>query len=138
MKFRYCRHGLSLVEVLAAGVILSGTVVTIGALSSKSLLSTGQHQAYEKAASLIDRQLTLIDVIGMDAFLDKGVTEGEFGDVAPGYAWQVTSTYLEVDNLYKVTMTVFWSEYGRPRSLSVSTRLNGISSLTVPVVSNES
>ena len=138
MKGYHHRNGLSLVEVLVAGVILSGTVVTVGALSSKSLLSTGQNQAYEKAGDLIDRQLTIIDAMGIDAFLETGMTEGDFGDQAPGYTWRMSSTYLEVDNLYRVTLTVLWIEYGRPRSLSVSTRLNGTDSLAALPVTNES
>jgi len=126
MKPQLHRHaGLSLVETLVSAVILSGTVVTVGALSSQSLLATQHNRAYEKAASLIDRQLSLIDAIGIDQFLERGITQGDFQDVAPGYRWQATSEYLQVDNLYKLTMTVMWVEGKTPKKMSVTTRLNG-------------
>ena len=129
MKYSPARHGLTLVETLVAGVILSATVVTVSALSSKSMLGTRTNRAYELAASLIDRQMTLVDAVGIDAFMEAGQTQGEFGEIAPDYGWRLFSEPLGVDNLQEVTLTVFWSARGGVKSLSVTTRLNGQSVL---------
>ncbi|NQV31916.1 MAG: hypothetical protein HQ515_04435 [Phycisphaeraceae bacterium] len=123
------RHGLSLVETLVAGVILSATVVTVSALSTRSMSGAVKNRAYEKAASLIDRQITFIDTLGIDAFVEAGQTQGEFGQTAPGYTWKASYELLGVDNLYEVTLTVSWQEGVGKKSQSVVTRFNGQSIL---------
>lgn len=129
MKYGPTRHGLTLVETLVAGVILSATVVTVSALSSKSMFGTGTNRAYELAASLLDRQMTLIDTVGIDAFIESGQTQGEFGEIAPDYSWAMLTEPVAIDSLQEVTLSVFWTERGRIKSLSVTTRLNGQSVL---------
>ena len=129
MRYSPTRHGLSLVETLVAGVILSATVVTVSALSSKCMFGTGTNRAYELAASMIDRQMTLIDSVGIDAFMEAGQTQGEFGEIAPDYGWTLFAEPLGIDNLQEVTLTVFWSAGGGVKSLSATTRLNGQSVL---------
>ncbi len=129
MKYSPTRHGLSLVETLVAGVILSATVVTVSALSSKAMFGTGSNRAYELAASLIDRQMTMIDAVGIDAFMEAGQTQGEFGEMAPDYAWSLYVEALGLDNLQEVTLTVYWPAGGGVKSLSATTRLNGQSVL---------
>ncbi len=134
MKYGPTRHGLSLVETLVAGVILSATVVTVSALSSKAMFGTGTNRAYELAASLIDRQMTMIDAVGIDAFMEMGQTQGEFGEIAPDYTWSLFVEPLGIDNLQEVTLTVYWSARGGIKSLSVTTRLNGQSVLASGVL----
>jgi hypothetical protein len=136
---RQCRRqrGLSLVETLVAGVILSATVVTVSTLSTRSMMGTSANRAYEKAASLIDRQMTLIDCMGIDAFVESGQTEGEFGDMAPDYSWTLFTESLGVDSLYEVTLTVTWLERGGVKSLSATTRLNGQSVLITSDLNEE-
>lgn len=129
MTYGPTRRGLTLVETLVAGMILSATVVTVSALSSRSMSGTGTNRAYELAASLLDRQMTLIDSVGIDAFIESGQTQGEFGEIAPDHTWVVLVESLGIDNLQEVTVTVFWPERGGIKSLSVTTRLNGQSVL---------
>ncbi len=137
MKRSHQKRGLSLVEVLVAGVILSATVVTVSALSTRSMIDTGANRAYEQAASLLDRQMTLIDCLGIDAFIESGETQGEFGELAPDYTWAVSAEALGVDSLYEVTLVVFWPEGGGLKSLSTTTRLNGQSVLIDSVLNEE-
>ena len=98
MKYGLNRHGLTLVETLVAGMILSATVVTVSALISKSMFGTGTNRAYELAASLLDRQMTLIDTVGIDAFIEAGQTQGEFGEIAPNHTWAMYIEALGIDN----------------------------------------
>lgn len=129
MKHGRVRYGLTLVETLVAGVILSATVVTVSTLSSKAMFGTGANRAHELAASLIDRQMTLIDSVGIDAFMEAGQTQGEFGEIAPDHSWGLFCEPVGIDNLQEVTLTVYWSARGAVKSLSVTTRLNGQSVL---------
>ena len=124
MKHR--RHdGFSLIEMLVASVVLSGTVVTVAAISTQALQGTARQQAYETAVQLADRQLRVIDYVGVDRFLEAGQTEGLFETPEPGYRWFVEAESMDFGLLYSVKITLSWPDRRGPRSLSVSTRLNG-------------
>ena len=123
--------GFSLVETIVAAVVLSGVVVTVGGISSRALVSTRLNREYEAAASLIDRQLTMIQYAGVDQLVDGGGTlEGQVDDVPPGYHWAASTVYEGIDALYRVTLTVTWADQGKAYSLSADTQLNGISTIT--------
>jgi len=121
------KKGFSLIETLVASAILSGAVLTVGAISTSSLSGTRLNRQYEVAASLIDKQLSLIDYVGIDEFIDIGQMEGVFEEIEPEYHWEVTTEYQDIDSLYLVTITVSWIDGNRPYSLSVDTMLDGIS-----------
>lgn len=125
MKRHERQRGMSLVETLVAGMILSATVVTVSALSTRSMSGAIKNRSYEKAASLIDRQLTFIEAIGIDTFLEIGQSRGEFGDLAPDYTWEATTKALSAGYLYEVCLTVYWPEGGTIKKQSVTTRMNG-------------
>ena len=119
--------GFNLVETLVASVILSSAVLTVAAISTRALTGTRLNRQYEIAASLIDKQLSLIDYIGIDEFIETGQTEGVFEEFEPGYYWQISTEYQYIDSLYFVTMTVTWMEHNRPYSMTVDTMLDGLS-----------
>ncbi|UCG55815.1 MAG: hypothetical protein JSU70_13200 [Phycisphaerales bacterium] len=126
-RARRNRKGFNLVETVVASVILSGAVVTVAAISTRSLSNTRLNRQYETAASIVERQLRLIDVAGIDTFIETDQTEGEYLEFEPGYHWQVETQYEELDSLYLVTVTVTWVEGKRAHSISVDTRLDGVS-----------
>ena len=118
-------HGFNLVETLVATLILSGTVVTVGALSTRALNETHQNRNLERAASLADRQLALIEAQGVTTFLQQGPFEGDFGQIAPEVTWSVTYEALDIDQLYRLELTVTWLERKHPRQYTVTTMFNG-------------
>ena len=128
LRRRY--RGFNLVETIVAGVVLSGTVVTVSAISSRSLVATRLNRQYEAAASLVDRQMAMIQYAGVDELVQAGRMEGRMDDVPPGFQWTATTQYTGIDALYTVTVTVSWIEQGRPYSLSVDTQMNGASTIT--------
>lgn len=121
------KKGFSLIETLVASAILSGAVLTLGAISTMSVSGTRLNRRYEVAASLIDKQLSLIDFIGIDEFIDLGQMEGDFEGYEPTYHWEVETEYQDIDSLYLVTITVSWIDGNRPYSISVETMLDGVS-----------
>ena len=121
------KKGFSLIETLVASAILSGAVLTLGAISTMSLSGTRLNRRYEMALSLIDKQLSLIDYVGIDEFVELGQMEGVFEEIEPEYHWEVATEYQDIDSLYLVTITVSWVDGKRPYSLSVDTMLDGIS-----------
>ena len=121
------KRGFSLIETLVASAILSGAVITIGAISTMSVSGTRLNRRYEMAASLLDKQLNMIDYIGIDEFIDIGQMEGDFEGFEPAYQWEVVTEYQDIDSLYLVTITVSWVDGNRPYSISVDTMLDGVS-----------
>ncbi len=121
------KKGFSLIETLVASAILSGAVLTLGAISTASVSGTRLNRRYEVAASLLDKQLNLIDFIGIDEFIDLGQMEGVFEGYEPTYHWEVVTEYQDIDSLYLVTITVSWIDGNRPYSISVDTMLDGVS-----------
>jgi len=121
------KKAFSLIETLVASAILSGAVLTLGAISTMSLSGTRLNRRYEVAASLLDKQLNLIDYIGIDEFIDLGQLEGYFEGYEPAYRWEVVTEYQDIDSLYLVTITVSWIDGKRPYSISVDTMLDGVS-----------
>jgi prepilin-type N-terminal cleavage/methylation domain-containing protein len=118
--------GFTLVEVIAASVILCGAVMLVGRVGTQAMTGTKLNRRYEMASSLINRQLSLIDYIGIDAFIEAGESEGQSDDLGYSFAWYVETEYQEIDSLYLVRITVSWAEGRRPYSLSVDTMFNGI------------
>jgi Tfp pilus assembly protein PilV len=124
------KPGFNLVETLAASMILSAAVLTLSAISTNALTSTRLHRHYEQAASVIDQQLTLIDQVGIDQFIEAGQMEGMNDQFEPGYQWVVATEYMGTDNLYAVKITVTWLEGRRPYRVTAQTMLNGASLVT--------
>jgi len=108
-------------------MILSGAVLTLGAVSTNALTGTRLHRHYESAASVIDLQLSLIDFVGIEQFIEAGQMEGVNEQFEPGYQWVVATEYTGTDNLYLVKITVTWLEGKRPHSVTAQTMLNGAS-----------
>jgi len=117
--------GFTLVEVIASSIILCGAVMIVGAIGTQALTGTHLNRRYEMAASLVDKQLSLIDYIGIDSIVEMGQMDGEYEDSNYTYNWRIDTEYQEIDSLYLVTLTVSWVDRNRPYSISVDTMLNG-------------
>jgi hypothetical protein len=124
-RTRRNNKAFTLVETITSSAILCGAVLTLVAITSRSLTATRTNRQYEIAASIIDKQLSLLDYVGIDEFIELGQAEGTVDNFEPGYHWEVSTEYLGIDSLYQVTITVTWVERNRPYSVSVQTRLNG-------------
>ena len=118
--------GFTLVEVIAASVILCGAVMLVGRIGMQAMTGTKLNRRYEMAASLIDKQLSLIDYLGIDGFLELGESEGQSDDLGYTFLWEVQTEYQEIDSLYAVKITVTWAEGRRPYSITVDTMFDGI------------
>ncbi len=127
MKLKQTKKGFTLIETIVASTILCGSVLTISAICSRALNNTRLNRQYETALSLADRQLSLIDYVGIDEFIDLGTFEGEFDGYDVLYTWTASVQYENVDDLYYITVTITWSDNNRPYSVSIDTMLNGVS-----------
>ncbi len=119
------KKGFTLVEVIAASVILSGAVMLVGTVGTQAMIGTGLNRRHEMAVSLIDKQLSLIDYLGIDSYIESGETQGESEDFGYPLHWQVETEDQEIDSLYLVRITVSWIERNHPYSVSIDTMFNG-------------
>ena len=119
------KKGFTLVEVIAASIILCAVVMIVGAIGTHSLVGTRLNRRYEMAASLADRQLSLIEYAGIDSIVEMGTLDGDSEELGYLYHWEVVTEYQEIDNLYLVTITVGWVEANRPYTLTVETMFDG-------------
>jgi prepilin-type N-terminal cleavage/methylation domain-containing protein len=119
------KRGFTLVEVIAASVILCGAVMVVGSISARALIGTRVNRRYEAAACVADKQLAMIDYVGIDSIGELGQMEGETEETGQTYHWSITTEYQDIDNLYLVTVMVTWVEANRPYSLEIDTMFNG-------------
>jgi len=125
MQVKVRTKGFTLVEVVASSIILCGAVMIVGAIGTQALTGTHLNRRYEAAVSLADKQLSLIDYIGIDSIVETGQMDGEYEQAGYIYNWYISTEYQEIDALYLVTITVSWVDRNRPYSISVDTMLNG-------------
>jgi hypothetical protein len=124
------RNGFTLVEAIVANIVLCASVITLGAFSTLCLTHMRLDRLNQTAVSLADRQLTVIDYMGIENFIERGRFEGEFETADITYNWHADAEYLQQDKLYQVTMTITWIDGVRQYRVTVPTRLNGRSSST--------
>lgn len=119
------RKGFTLVEVIAASIILCAVVMIAGAIGTHSLVGTRLNRRYEMAAAMADRQLSLIEFAGVDSIAEMGTLDGDSEDLGYLYHWEIATEYQEIDNLYLVTITVGWVEANHPYTLTIDTMFDG-------------
>ena len=119
------RSGFTLVEALAAGMILAlagGVLARSTSLAMRSLTKAKEHQ---RAAELLDRVLTKIDLIGPSRLELEGPTEGDFRPPNDAYRWQAVITPRTSGYLYDVEVRISWPGMdGQSRWVDAQTRLN--------------
>jgi Tfp pilus assembly protein PilV len=119
------KAGFTLIEALLSAAILAGAVLVLVAGVTRALGGTRLNRQRELASSLLDRQLSMIDYIGIEEFVELGQMEGEFDEFEGMYRWKVVTEAQDIGFLYKVNITVSWVEGNRPYRVSVDTMLNG-------------
>ena len=120
--------GFSLVEMLASATVLGLAVVVICTIGSRGISGMKRNREYELAYDLADRQLTLIDYMGIEEFLELRQMSGRFNEEEQGgieYSWQAAVEDGPLDNIYLLSVTVSWGSGNTGRKVSVVTMLNG-------------
>jgi prepilin-type N-terminal cleavage/methylation domain-containing protein len=127
------RSGFTLVEVLAAMVIL-GIVLPVAMTGASLAMRAGsiaRHQA--EAATLGEAKLT--EMVAMSTW-STSTSQGDFGQDFPQYRWTIQAAQRDMD-LTELKLSVIWQERGQDRSVLVSTLVyvaatNGTGTGTAP------
>ena len=117
------RGGFTLVEALAAGIILAMAGAVLGGSLSQTYESLNVARDNQRAAELLDEVLTRIDMIGPERLGREGPTEGRFqGD--DRFSWRAQISPRLQGHLYEVTAVVSWATPRGQRSVQAQTLLN--------------
>ena len=117
-------HAFTLIEVLAAGIILSLAGGVIAASLAQSYRSLADARDERRAAALLDELLTKIDMIGPARIASEGPRDGVFSGADERFSWTAEIGNRPQGHLYQVTVTLSWPAAGRTRTVRVQTYLN--------------
>jgi prepilin-type N-terminal cleavage/methylation domain-containing protein len=122
---RQKNSGFSLIEVMVAAGLLATVTVTVCALGARSLESMRVCQEYEKAWDVLDRQMVLLEQIGVANLVSRSSLSGVIDDPQSQiqWKWQMNIEPLNVEELYAFTLTMEWVSEGRVRRIQCDTRL---------------
>ena len=121
---RVSGRGFTLVEALAAGMILAVVAAVIGSAVTHSMASLTESKDQQLAAGLLDQIMTKIDLIGPERVSVEGPFSGSFDGDNSRFTWEATVESMYEGHLYDVTVTVSWPTMGGTRSVEAHTYLN--------------
>jgi type II secretory pathway component PulJ len=121
---RPSRGGFTVIEALTAGIILVLAAGVLGRAVSLSMASLRLAKDTQRAAQLLDRTLTKIDMIGPQRMLEEGLLEGVFEGPDSRFSWSAEIESRLEGHLYDVTVEITWDADGGTRSVEAATRLN--------------
>jgi len=126
--------GFTLIEALVSCVILTGALVTLSAVNTRSMTNIRLNRQRDLAWQILDRQLTTIESMGIDQFVDQGITSGEIEESDLTYNWDVEINSEDIDNLYQVNITVRWFNLNKIHQVAAGARFNGLTLEASPVM----
>jgi hypothetical protein len=125
MKLKSNKKSFTLVETIAAALLLSLSVVVLTGICVRSLQTAYSIMIDEQAWDLADRQLTMVDYIGVRKYILNGPTEGTFKGDGVVFDWTLKISETTQDSLYDVIVTVGWVEQQKYKRIQTQTRLSG-------------
>ena len=112
--------GMTLIEALIATIILSGSILAVGAISTRCLNSVKDNQEYETAWQLVNNQFGELKSVEISKLVSLDDISGEF-DGYDNFRWQAKLKSHEIDGLYEIMLDVSWLSRGILRSVSAKT-----------------
>lgn len=116
--------GFMLLEALLASLLIGVVAVVLGSVVTRTMHQTKENEIRELAWQVFDRQLTLMEAMGPEAFIAESGLKGEttLGELLFLWSAEVETEFLT--DLLNVELTVSWREGVRRGSISGITYLN--------------
>ena len=124
------RGGFTLLEALVAMMVLTGALVALQGIVNRCMYRVRVNEEKERAWQVLDRQMTVIDAMGIDTYMLEPLQEGEIEENGMLFNWRVDTSIESIDCMYEVRITIWWGPETNPHVISATTKLNG----TIPVV----
>ena len=116
--------GFIMIEVMLASFLLGLAVLALCHISSRATLQTLDNYHSQIALEVLDKQLSMIESMGVDDFRLMGIVEGVNEDYETPYIWRVQLTDEGIGNLYRVVISVSWKGRHAIKSVSATTMFN--------------
>jgi hypothetical protein len=113
-------------EALVATMVLTASLVTLQGIVSRCLYRIRVNEEKERAWQILDRQMTLIDAMGIDNYMAAPLKEGEIEEDGMVFNWKIDTSVENIDCMYEVTITIWWGPETKPHVISATTKLNGV------------
>jgi type II secretory pathway pseudopilin PulG len=113
-----------LLEALLASLLIGVVAVVLGSVLTRTMHQTRENEIRELAWQVFDRQLTLMETMGTEAFIAESGSEGETTAAELPFTWSAEVETELFTDLLEVELTVSWQEGTRRRSISGFTYLN--------------
>lgn len=117
-------RGFLLADAIVATVILAGALAVVLALAGRALAAQRQGERLQTVAMLLDEHLNLVLARGPDNYASRFPVEGACDEPLSQYRFRLAITEGAAGEAYTVTATILWTESGRERSESITTRMS--------------
>jgi type II secretory pathway pseudopilin PulG len=113
--------GFTLIETLIASLILTLATITVCGSMAGYIDDSRKNRNYEQAWELLDQQLTIIEAMGLEFFIEQDRTQGQLETAFMAYQWQIYAEQSQYDNLYRVDAVLAWPADQPQRHISLTT-----------------
>ena len=91
--------GFTLIEVLVALLLVSGTALVTTNMWSRNLLYIGGSRIYDKVAFLLDQKISELEVQYSNIEELPEIEEGDFGKEYPDFRWEMESQPFDMPDI---------------------------------------
>lgn len=113
------RRGMALMDVLVAGLVLSGALVAVLGIASRSLSAQVRGQQIEQAAMVLDSLLNDVLALGPAKYLKSGEMGGTVDPPFDEYTYRISIDDISPDQPFRVTARVWWETAGGEQTIEV-------------------
>ena len=114
-----------------ATMVLAASLASLQGIVSRCLYRVRVNEENARAWQVLDRQMTVIDAMGIDAYMQEPLKEGEIEEDGMLFNWRVDTSIESIDCMYEVTITIWWGPETKPHVISATTKLDGVIPATV-------
>jgi Tfp pilus assembly protein PilV len=124
MVMRPRRHGVVLVDVLVATIMLGVSLTILISLTGRALSTQRQGEQLQIAAMLLDTHLNLVLARGPDDYASRYPVEGPCEEPYTSFQYRLDFEEGEGGNAYRVIASVTWVDSGITRTETVETMMS--------------
>lgn len=111
------RRGLALMDVMVAGLVLSGALVAVLGIASRSLSAQLRGQQIQEASMVLDSLLSDVLAIGPSNYLKSGEMGGTVDPPFDQYTYRISIDDISPDQPFRVTARVWWEMAGGEQTI---------------------
>ena len=125
-----------LLEALLGTFLFAVTAHVLITMSTQSFSNISDRELQRQAWEVMDQQMTLIETIGLDEWMNSQEMIGEIERDKVTYLYRIQVENQEVLQVYLVTVRLEWQHKSKTRHIELSTLMQGRISLLEDLASH--